>query len=168
MTAETQAPSLVPALFGRPQPWTPGMPTPNLNAALSQLQGKMPRIKKTKEGEIKGETKDGQPYSYTYKYADLGDVVADVGPILAEFGLSFHAAPTFAPGGQHMILECSLRHSSGEYLPSVWPLGPVSIGPQKLGVRDHLRPPVCVQRGDQHRCRGRRRREAGAGRPHGR
>ena len=51
--------------------------TPNLNKALSQLQGELPRITKTKTGKIEGENKAGKYFSYEYSYADLGDVVAD-------------------------------------------------------------------------------------------
>lgn len=109
--------------------------TPNLNKALSQLQGELPKVTKTKEGKVEGESKNsGKSFSYTYKYADLADVVAEVGPLLAKFGLAFHCAPTIDPANRSMmILAWSLLHESGEEKSGEWPLGPVSQKPQTLG-----------------------------------
>jgi hypothetical protein len=109
--------------------------TPNLNKALSQLQGELPKVTKTKEGKVEGESKNsGKSFSYTYKYADLADVVAEVGPLLAKFGLAFHCAPTIDPANRNMmILAWSLLHESGEEKTGEWPLGPVSQKPQTLG-----------------------------------
>ena len=67
-------------------------------------------------------------------YADLGDVVADVGPLLAKYGLAFHCGPTINPADRReMILIWSLLHESGEEKTGEWPLGPVSQKPQSLG-----------------------------------
>ncbi len=108
--------------------------TPNLNKALSQLQGELPRIKKTKTGKVEGENKAGKHFSYDYSYADLGDVVADIGPLLAKYGLAFHCGPTINPADRReMILVWSLLHESGEEKTGEWPLGPVSQKPQSLG-----------------------------------
>ena len=135
--------------------------TPNLNKALSQLQGELPKVTKTKEGKVEGESKNsGKSFSYTYKYADLADVVAEVGPLLAKFGLAFHCAPTIDPANRNMmILAWSLLHESGEEKAGEWPLGPVSQKPQTLGsMITYGR--VLLQCCHQHRGRGRRRRAA--------
>ncbi len=109
-----------------------GTATPNLNKALSQLQGELPQIKKTKTAEVKDQ--QGNRVLYTYDYADLGDVVADVGPLLAKHGLAFHCGPTINPADRReMILLWSLLHESGEEKAGEWPLGPVSQKPQALG-----------------------------------
>ncbi len=106
--------------------------TPNLNKALSLLQGELPRIKKTKTAEVKNQ--EGTRVLYTYDYADLGDVVADIGPLLAKHGLAFHCAPTINPAERReMILIWSLLHESGEEKAGEWPLGPSSQKPQSLG-----------------------------------
>lgn len=106
--------------------------TPNLNKALSLLQGELPRIKKTKTAEVKDQ--QGNRVLYTYDYADLGDVVADVGPLLAKCGLAFHCGPTINPADRReMILVWSLLHESGEEKTGEWPLGPSSQKPQSLG-----------------------------------
>jgi hypothetical protein len=113
--------------------YAPGA-TPKLNKALSQLQGELPRIKKTKTGKVEGENKAGKFFSYEYSYADLGDVVADVGPLLAKFGLAFCCAPTINPADRReMIMPWSLLHESGEEKTGEWPLGPVNQKPQALG-----------------------------------
>jgi hypothetical protein len=96
----------------------PGTGTPKLNKALSQLQGELPQIKKTKTAEVKDQ--QGNRVLYTYDYADLGDVV--------------HCGPTINPADRReMILLWSLLHESGEEKAGEWPLGPVSQKPQALG-----------------------------------
>ena len=106
--------------------------TPKLNKALSQLQGELPRITKTKTAEVKDQ--QGNRVLYKYDYADLGDVVADVGPLLAKHGLAFHCGPTINPADRReMILLWSLLHESGEEKAGEWPLGPVNQKPQSLG-----------------------------------
>jgi hypothetical protein len=108
--------------------------TPNLNKALSLLQGEMPKVTKTKTGKIEGENKAGKYFSYEYSYADLGDVVADMGPLMAKHGLAFHCAPMINPADRReMILVWSLLHESGEERSGEWPLGPVNQKPQSLG-----------------------------------
>ena len=106
--------------------------TPNLNKALSQLQGELPRIKKTKTAEVKDQ--QGKIVLYKYDYADLGEVVADIGPLLAKYGLAFHCGPTINPADRReMILVWALLHESGEEKTGEWPLGPVNQKPQSLG-----------------------------------
>jgi hypothetical protein len=112
----------------------PATSTPKLNKALSQLQGELPQVKKTKTGKVEGENKAGKFFSYEYSYADLGDVVADVGPLLAKHGLAFHCGPTINPADRReMILLWALLHESGEEKTGEWPLGPANQKPQSLG-----------------------------------
>ena len=106
--------------------------TPNLNKALSLFQGEMPKVTKTKTAEVKDQQTNR--LLYKYDYADLGDVVADMGPLMARHGLAFHCAPTIDPANRNMmILSWSLLHESGEERSGEWPLGPVSQKPQSLG-----------------------------------
>ncbi len=115
-----------------PAATTPATGTPRLNKALSQLQGELPRITKTKTAEVKDQQTNRLLYSYDY--ADLGDVVADVGPLLAKYGLAFHCGPTINPADRReMILTWALLHESGEEKTGEWPLGPVNQKPQSLG-----------------------------------
>jgi ERF superfamily protein len=106
--------------------------TPNLNKALSLLQGEMPKVTKTKTAEVKDQQTNR--LLYKYDYADLGDVVADMGPLMARHGLAFHCGPTINPADRReMILVWSLLHESGEERSGEWPLGPVNQKPQSLG-----------------------------------
>lgn len=107
--------------------------TPSLNKALSQLQGRLPRITKGQTAKIDG--KEGKR-GFEYHYADLADVTAAIGPLLAELGLAFHCAVTRDPADRReMILAWSLLHESGEERSGEWPLGAASTPPQTLGGR---------------------------------
>lgn len=111
--------------------WKRGDPTPHLNKALSLLQGKLPRIPKSKDVKVEG--KEGKR-GFSYSYAELADVALAVGPLLAEFGLAFHTAPTRDPEDRRlMILEWFLLHESGEERSGEWPLGPANQSSQSLG-----------------------------------
>ena len=86
-----------------------------LASALALAQGEFPTIAKTKTGKIEGEGKRGH-YEYSYKYADLVDVVKAVQPILAKNGLSVTQPPEFVDGQE--VLTTRLLHSSGEWMES--------------------------------------------------
>ena len=68
-------------------------PPPSLAAALAALQTHLPRVGKAETGEVKGTSKDGRAYSYTYQYADLPAISDELLPMLGELGLSFSAKP---------------------------------------------------------------------------
>lgn len=99
----------------------------SLAAALAQLQTKLPRISKGETAEV--QTKTGGKYTYTY--AGLADISAQVLPLLGAVGLSFTAAPRFDDTGRY-VLRCTLRHTSGESDEGMYPL-PTGGTPQALG-----------------------------------
>jgi hypothetical protein len=105
--------------------------TPNLNKALAAFQSGLPKIRKGEEGRVSGTTKDGKPYSYTYKYADLSDISPMVLTLLGAHGLSWVTRPTMINGAFGLAYE--LRHESGEMLDGVYPLHYDTLGPQDLG-----------------------------------
>jgi len=102
----------------------------NLNAALAKLQATLPKISKGETGEVSGQTKDGRPFKYSYKYADLAAISAAVMPALGAVGLAFTAKPTLS-GGQ-FVLAYSLLHESGEHDDGEYPL-PSQGTPQAIG-----------------------------------
>jgi hypothetical protein len=107
--------------------------TPALNAALSEVQAKIPSVAKTRTGHHKGESKAGVPFDFTYSYADLSDISAALLPLLGSVGLSFSARPTLLDGA--FVLSYSLLHSSGEHLDGVYPLpSPDRASPQQIGA----------------------------------
>ena len=71
--------------------------------------------------------------SYTYRYADLGDILPAVRPLLSKLGLSWTSKPAQTDGGA-MVLRFALCHASGETNAGEIPLGvPAGCKPQELG-----------------------------------
>jgi hypothetical protein len=97
----------------------------NLAAALALLQTKLPEIKKTEFAKV--ETQKG---SYSYTYANLAGISAQIMPLLGDLGLSFIAKPTFS--GERFVLAYSLLHTSGEREDGEYPL-PTTGTPQAIG-----------------------------------
>jgi len=104
-------------------------PSP-LASALAEVQQHLPKIRKNETGRVSGTTKDGQPFSYEYAYADLSDITDEIMPILGKNGLAFTASPRFINGT--LVLVCELLHEAGESRIAEWPL-PQSGKPQDLG-----------------------------------
>ena len=92
-----------------------------LTDALSKLQADLSPVKR-------GETADTG--SYSYKYAELADVAAEVYPLLGKYGLAFVCMPEFDEG--RYLLVGQLEHVSGEKRPGVFPL-PERGSPQQIG-----------------------------------
>lgn len=81
-------------------------------AALSAFQSECPVIDKTKPVY----NKDGR--TVRYYYAPLGDIVRQVGTLLAKHGLSYDFSAKVMPfneleGGPYMELTCHVHHSAG-------------------------------------------------------
>ena len=100
-------------------------------AALSKAQGEFQNIDKRKTAKVKGQTKDGRSFDYTYKYADIADVLAGVLPTLSKHGLSV-VQPTFVDSGV-IFIRTRLMHSSGQWIESDYPVGPINGDHQKMG-----------------------------------
>ena len=92
-----------------------------LTDALSKLQADLSPVKR-------GETADTG--SYSYKYAELADVAAEVYPLLGKYGLAFVCMPEYDEG--RYLLVGQLEHVSGEKRPGVFPL-PERGSPQQIG-----------------------------------
>lgn len=101
----------------------------SLAAALAAFQAEAPTFNKSKTAKVKMKT-GGE---YTYKYADLGDIIPIVGPLMAKHGLSWSAKPAVTEDGQ-MVLRFTLRHVSNQEDAGEMPLGVErSCKPQELG-----------------------------------
>lgn len=99
---------------------------PSLAAALAVLQTRLPRIAKSETAKVVS-----QKGSYSYTYAGLADISAQVLPLLGAVGLSFTAKPTFDDNGRY-VLACTLRHTSGDTDEGIYLL-PTGGTPQSLG-----------------------------------
>lgn len=83
-----------------------------LFAALASARGEFPDIPRTRIATVR--MKSGGQYSY--KYADLADVLAAVTPALSANGLAVMQYP------DGLELVTILAHASGETLQTIWPI----------------------------------------------
>ncbi len=105
------------------------MPTPALDAALVKAQGDFKPIDKNRLATIVS-TKG----RYTYKYADLADVLRAVQPALTKHGLAQtqRTGIVWREDRANLVIYTELRHESGERLVSEWPLA-LQQQPQQTG-----------------------------------
>lgn len=103
-------------------------PDERLTAALAAAQAAFPAIPKTQTAQVKG--KNGGP-GYSYKYADLADVLGAVRPVLARYGLAIVQRTLPHTGG--ITLETTLRHVAGGTETTIVELGARSGDPQAFG-----------------------------------
>jgi ERF superfamily len=97
-----------------------------LAAALAKAQGEFPPVPKNRTAEIP--TKTGGKYSY--KYADLSDLIAAVTPALSRNSLAISQDPTVIDG--KLCLETMIMHASGEWKSGIYPLQSFER-PQEMG-----------------------------------
>jgi hypothetical protein len=102
-----------------------------LGAALAAVQAELPVVRKTKTADVKGVTRQGERYTYSYSYADYADVAAAVLPLLGKNGLAFVALPTLTDSGRFGLVY-RLLHSSGEAIGGFYPIDD-SLPPQQVG-----------------------------------
>ena len=91
-----------------------------LAAALAKARPKFKEIAKDKTAIVKGTSKNGSQYEYSYNYASLPNILAAVTEPLAEQGL------TLASGvvNDGKDLETVLMHSSGQSISTIYPIIP--------------------------------------------
>jgi hypothetical protein len=112
-----------------------------LAPALVAAQAEFPAIAQPRTAEIP--TRGGG--KYTYNYADLGDVIAQLQPILARHGLSVLGGPsgysvegwTEKDGDAHTVLmvrvDTQLIHESGEWIRTTGAIACRDVDPQSIG-----------------------------------
>lgn len=88
-----------------------------LAKALAAAQAVMKAPTKGRSAKIEG--KDGRA-GYSYKYADLADVIECFREPLTKNGLAL--VQTMAPVDGHLVLTTKLLHSSGQWLASAYPV----------------------------------------------
>lgn len=90
----------------------------SLAAALVAFQARLSKVGKSKTATVP--TKAGG--SYSYKYADLVDVTAQIVPALVEHGLAFVCLPRLAPNGKYELVGTLTHGASGEQMEGSLPL----------------------------------------------
>jgi hypothetical protein len=101
----------------------------DLVAALIKAQTAFPSIKKNRTAQIK--TEKG---TYSYRYADLADILSEVTPILLKQGLALSQCFDVTKGGE-LLLITRLLHTSGQSLSSALPLHWSGARMQELGAQ---------------------------------
>lgn len=99
--------------------------------AVAVLQGMLPEVTKGRVAKVKGKTKDGEPFEYSYNFADLADVTKAIMPLMSQVGLSFTAMPTLSDKG-HFVLDYEYAHVSGQFKRGQYPLN-AQARPQEIG-----------------------------------
>jgi hypothetical protein len=109
---------------------------PRLNGALAQAQMEFPPVPKRQTATKRyQDKKSGDWKEFTYKYADLADILTTVLPILGKHGLAI--TQPFVRRGQQdrLYLVTQVRHISGEVLTSAGLVMPneETVSPQEFG-----------------------------------
>lgn len=97
-------------------------------AALATAQGEFPQIIKTSTATVTG--RDGRQ-GYSYKYADIADVLKQILPVLAKHKLAV-IQPTVIDGSG-LFIKTRLVHASGQWIESEYPVCSVNGDHQKMG-----------------------------------
>ena len=101
-----------------------------LGTALYKAQYEIKPPEKKRVGKISGTNKSGKYYEYSYKYADLSDILEVIKKPLFDNQLSVSQIMNFKPGS--FSLETAIIHSSGQYISGNYPL-PEGKTAQELG-----------------------------------
>jgi hypothetical protein len=94
---------------------------PALAAAIAELQTQLPHIEKARTAKVKGRSKAGVDFDYTYKYEGLTEVSDAILPLLGKLGMAWVTRPTINERGE-FVLAYTLAHTSGESVGGEWPL----------------------------------------------
>lgn len=104
-----------------------------LYAALAAAQGELKNPEKTKDGKVKGTAKaSGKDYEYSFKYADIGDVLETILPVLSKHGLSVMQPTRIAESA--IILVTRVAHKDGGSIESEYPVCSLNGNHQAMGA----------------------------------
>ncbi|BAZ39372.1 ERF family protein [Calothrix sp. NIES-4101] len=104
------------------------MQTPLLNSAIAKAKLEFPAILANRT--VKIPTKSGKQIEFTY--AELEEIVEAVTPALSTNGLCLTSQIKYLENGK-LVLATSLRHESGEFIESCYPLPDIVGDPKELG-----------------------------------
>lgn len=90
-----------------------------LAGALAKAQGQFSNPERNKTAKVRGKSKDGSPIEYSYRYADLADILTVIRAPLAEVGLSYCQDVRFDGNNSEAVVVTTLRHESGEWVRTV-------------------------------------------------
>lgn len=113
------------------------MPGGKLAKALASAQAELVNPTKNKKGTVRGRTKDGQPYSYDYSYADFGDALHKIRPVLAKHGVAFVQIPISEEIGVRLVTRIMFEDEwmEGDY--PIWHAAPGQKNQATGGIFGH-------------------------------
>lgn len=103
-------------------------PQAQLFAAFSKAQAEFPPITRGRDVEV--QTKSGG--KYTFAYATLAAILADVKPVLSQHGLAVTQLLTAADDGRPAI-RTMLVHEGGGFIDGCLPIKTDGMNPQEVG-----------------------------------
>jgi ERF superfamily len=106
------------------------MNTPKLNAAIAKAKLEFPKILANRAVTIIA--KSGREIKFNY--AELEDILDAVTPVLSSNGLCLVSQLQYLPSGK-FVLYSTLRHESGEFIESYFPLSESVADPKDLGTQ---------------------------------
>jgi hypothetical protein len=105
--------------------------TDKIYAAMAKAQSAFGPIPKNQTGKVQGVSKQGRSYEYTYKYADLSDVLKIVLPVLSEYELALVQATAVVDGV--IFLRTRITHASGQWVEGEYPVCSITGDHQRMG-----------------------------------
>jgi hypothetical protein len=104
----------------------------SLYEALRAAQESLPDVAKNRTAKVKGKTKAGADFEYSYKYADITDVLSAVRPHFARHGLTI-LQPTRIDGGSLQVATRIVHDTTGQFEESLYPVAAIGADHQALG-----------------------------------
>ena len=113
-------------------PETPDAPKPaGLWAAMARAQDNFGVPTKTKTAKVKGQSRSGTPFEYTYKYSSLDDLIGSVRPALNAEGI--YMGQTAKNDGTRVTVTTFFRFNEEVWTSEPWTIAAESPDAQKLG-----------------------------------
>jgi hypothetical protein len=88
--------------------------------ALCDMQGEMDAPKRTKSAKVKGQTRNGQSYEYSYDYAPLDEIIKTIKKPMAGAGLAYRQF--LAHRGEQSVVRTVIAHRSGQWMLTDYPI----------------------------------------------
>jgi hypothetical protein len=104
----------------------------SLYEALRAAQATLPDVAKNRTAKVKGKSKSGNEFEYSYKYADITDVLSAVRPHFARFGITI-LQPTRIEGNALQVATRIVHDKTGQFEESLYPVAAIGADHQALG-----------------------------------
>lgn len=103
-----------------------------LYEALRAAQATLPEVGKNRTAKVKGKSKTGNEFEYSYKYADITDVLSAIRPHFARFGITI-LQPTRIDGNALQVATRLVHDKTGQFEESLYPVAAIGADHQALG-----------------------------------